>query len=218
MPAVLTVAAAVTTAMVMGGWSRLQEQWSDPPGLTVHTAVGSCPIYTDHSLAELRQDRSGSVLQRGVAVTAPEDDPAGLALTLQAKTSQAIVVTGVTVRRLSAAPVPRTGSIVRMECGGGMSPRVFDVDLMAQEISLRPVSRGGGEAVDFPFKVSGSDPEQFILQLLPGDHDVRFTVEVHWISEGEARSETVTDGVHGFRVTGPGRLPVYSYADTIPKQ
>ncbi|WNO62405.1 hypothetical protein RPQ02_40225 [Streptomyces sp. AM2-3-1] len=169
------------------------------------------------SLEELRQDSSSDKLQQGVAVTSTQDDPADLTLTLQAKSPQAIVVTGVTVRRLSAAPVPNTGSVVNMECGGLMSPRVFDVDLMAKEISLHPVSRGDSKAVDFPLKVSDSDPEQLSLQLLPGDRDVRFSVEVNWISEGEAHSETVADGVPVLRVTGPGRLPTYSYAETFAK-
>ncbi|MET9593098.1 hypothetical protein ABZY45_19430 [Streptomyces sp. NPDC006516] len=217
MPAVFAVAAAVTTAMVTGGWGWLQGQWSDPPGLTVHAALGSCPVYTDKSLDELRQDPSSDKLRQGVAVTSSDDDPADLALTLQAKTSQAIVVTGVTVRRLSAGPVPRAGSIVNMECGGSMSPRVFDVDLMATQIRLRPVSSDGSKAVGFPLKVSDSDPEQLSLKLLPGSHDVRFSVEVNWISEGEAHSETVADGAPVLRVTGPGRLPVYSYAETFTK-
>lgn len=216
-PAVFAVTAAVVTAMFTGGWTWLQGQWSDPPGLTVHAALGSCPVYMNKTLDELRQDSSSDKLQKGVAVTSPQDDPADLTLTLQAKTSQAIVVTGVTVRRLSAAPVPSTGSIVNKECGGAMYRRVFDVDLVAEKIDLRPVSEGAGKAVDFPLKVSDSDPEQLSLRLLPGDHDVRFTVEVNWISEGEAHSETVADGQPVLRVTGPGRLPVYAYGETFTK-
>ncbi|MFF5900232.1 hypothetical protein ACFY8O_30525 [Streptomyces argenteolus] len=216
-PAVLAVAAAVTTAMVTGGWGWMQEQWSAPPGLTVHAALGSCPVYMDQSLDELRRDAGSHQLQKGVAVTAPQDDPADLTLTLQAKTSQAIVVTGVTVRRLSAAPVPTAGSVVNKECGGLMTPRVFDVDLMAEEISLQPASRDSTKAVNFPLKVSDSDPEQLSLQLFPGNHDVRFSVEVNWISEGEAQSEKVADGVPVLRVTGPGSLPVYSYAEVFAK-
>ncbi len=102
----------------------------------MHAIVGSCPIYTERSLDELRRGSGDKKLERTAAVTAPSDDPADLTLTLQTKTTQAIVVTGVTVRRLSSAPVPTQGSVVRKECGGLMSPRVFDVDLTAQSIKL----------------------------------------------------------------------------------
>ncbi|MGV9880684.1 hypothetical protein [Streptomyces sp. NPDC003006] len=201
--------------MITGGWGWVQQQVSDPPGLTVHHVIGSCPVYTDKSLTELRKDASNDKLDQATPVTSPKDGPATLALTLQAKTSEAIVVTGVTVHRISAGPVPRKGSVINMDCGGALSPRAFDVDLMQRQIRLQPVTKGAGKAVDFPLTVSDSDPEQLDLQLLPGDHDVRFSVEVHWISEGEAHSETVTDDARPFRVTGPGRLPVYGYADTF---
>ncbi|MCQ4211522.1 hypothetical protein [Streptomyces longispororuber] len=216
-PAVLGVATALAVTVISGGWGWFQGQWSDPPGLTVHSTIGSCPVYTDKSLSQLRKDSSNDKLAQATPVTSPGDDPATLALTLQARTSEAIVVTGVTIHRVSAGPVPRKGSVIEMECGGALSPRVFNVDLMRPQIRLVPVAKGAGKAVDFPFTVSAGDPEELDLQMFPGGHDVRFSVEVHWISEGEEHSETVMDGTQAFRVIGPGRLPTYSFGDTVSR-
>ncbi|MBT2419033.1 hypothetical protein J7F01_37225 [Streptomyces sp. ISL-22] len=62
---------------------------------------------------------------------------------------------------------------------------------------------------DFPYKVSDSDPAQVVLLLHPGQRDVRFTVEVEWVSDGEHGSETLDNHGQGYRVMGQGDLPRY---------
>lgn len=65
-------------------------------------------------------------------------------------------------------------------------------------------------------QVSGSDPEQIGVQLMPGDRDIRFTVEVDWISDGEPGSEVLDSGGDGFRVMGDGALPTYGFPNGKP--
>ncbi|MEV6175358.1 hypothetical protein AB0L99_45155 [Streptomyces sp. NPDC051954] len=191
------------------------EKVTGPPGVTVYAeSLDACvPMYFDASLEDVRGNPDAA-LQRGVPVHDGEHLPVELPLTLQAKTSQAVVITGVKVKVLSNTALPASGVIVNPDgCGGGMTPRVFDVDLTATPVPVQPVASGDGETVDFPLKVSDSDPEQLSLQLDPGDHDVRFTVQVEWVADGEYGSEVLDNNGLGYRVMGNGDIPAYDKAE-----
>ncbi|MDT0478048.1 hypothetical protein RM863_38625 [Streptomyces sp. DSM 41014] len=143
-------------------------------------------------------------------------EPVHLPVTLQAKSDQSIVVTGVRVDLMANDPLPGKGSVVKASgCGGGMTLRVFDVDLDGHPVSIKPAvaqqPAGGVKAgPDFPFKVSSGDPEQLSLRLPSVKRDVRFSVTVEWVSEGEPGSVKLDNGGRGFRVMGPSTLPKYS--------
>lgn len=138
-----------------------------------------------------------------------------LPVTLQAKSDQSIVVTGVRVDVMANDPLPEKGSVVQAsDCGGGMTLRVFDVNLDAHPVSVKPalVKQPAGRAEtgpDFPFKVSSGDPEELSLRLPSVKRDVRFSVTVEWVSEGEPGSVKLDNGGGGYRVMGPSTLPKY---------
>ncbi|MFE0173313.1 hypothetical protein ACFWZ2_13420 [Streptomyces sp. NPDC059002] len=180
--------------------------------MTVHARIGDgCgPWYVDASPGELRKNPA-----RAGGLDTPVDDggnfPPGLYLTIQAKTSQAVVITGVEVTALSRAALPKSGVVIVEDnpCGGAMETRDFDVDLAATPASVRPRESADGTTVDFPLKVSDNDPEQLGLLLSPGGRDVRFTVRVNWVAEGRSDSKLLDNGGPGYHVLTRPDLPTY---------
>ncbi|MCH0542453.1 hypothetical protein I3F58_23445 [Streptomyces sp. MUM 203J] len=108
-------------------------------------------------------------------------------ITLHASTGQVIVVTGITLDVTSSEGVPKRGSIIKQDgCGGGMDKRLYEVTLPSEPTSVQPqVVGAGGNGVGFPYKVTSGDPEQLSVRLNPVERDVRFTLTVSWVSDGE---------------------------------
>jgi hypothetical protein len=170
------------------------------------------PVYLG---AELQKD-SGTAT--GIPITTKPYEPAELPITLQAKTDEAIVVTGVEVNVLSSKPLPTKGGVANPDgCGGVMNARAFDVRLTQTPVPVVATveSGSGSKAKDFPFTVSASDPEQLSLRLNPGNRDIQFSVKVEWVADGQYGSVTLdgdddrdpTTHGHGYRVMGRGNLP-----------
>ncbi|WP_307659523.1 hypothetical protein [Streptomyces sp. V1I1] len=137
--------------------------------------------------------------------------PPELVLTLQTPTPKAVVVTGVKVKVLKRTAVPTSGVIVgERACGGSMMTRPFEVGLSKSPVKVLPTAGDDGTTVDFPLKLSESDPEQLGLRLDPGDWHVRFTVEVEWVADGERGSKVLDNKGRGFEVSGTGDLPTYT--------
>ncbi|WP_158713435.1 hypothetical protein [Streptomyces sp. NRRL F-525] len=136
-------------------------------------------------------------------------------ITLQAKTSQAIVVTGMTLNVTSSKAVPSHGSVVKATgCGGGMEERIFDATPPSTPSSVQPqIVSGKADGVGFPYKVTSGDPEQLSVRLNPVDRDILFTITITWISDGEIKRTTIDDNGIGYHVMGSGNLPVFSTGD-----
>lgn len=217
----MTVVTGLVALLVQGGWDWLREEMSDPPELTAYAAdVNGCtPKYLNARWDELREHPE-SVDHSGVRIPTADDWPS-VNVTVQAKTSQAIVLTGAKVSVLSARPLPEHGSVVDDECGGGMDERAFDVDLRADPVSVRPsvarTAQGGViKSRDFPFKVSSGDPEQFVFNVKNVARDVRFAITFSWVSDGEPGSTRLDNGGQGFHVMAlPKNLPRYSRVDVF---
>ncbi|WP_344583891.1 hypothetical protein [Streptomyces lunalinharesii] len=217
----MTVVTGLVALLVQGGWDWLREEMSDPPELVAYApAVEGCtPKYLNARLDELRAHPQ-TVDHGGVLIPTADAWPS-VNVTVQAKTSQAIVLTGAKVSVLSARPLPARGSVVDAECGGGMDERAFDVDLGTDPVSVRPtVARTGQGGVvksrNFPFKVSSGDPEQFVFNVKHVAQDVRFAITFSWVSDGEPGSTRLDNGGQGYHVMGlPTNLPRYSRVDVF---
>ncbi|WP_329420371.1 hypothetical protein [Streptomyces sp. NBC_01268] len=211
---VLPLVGALVLWLAQGGLSWVAEKISGPAGLTVFDGgIGGCvPRYVDASLEDLKREPDAA--DKGVPVHGARSEPVELPLTLQAKTSQAVVVTGVRITLLSAKAVPRTGVVVEPDgCGALMTPRAFDVALTVTPTPVaEPVPGKNGAVADFPFKVSDSDPEVLTLRFDPGSQDVRFTVEVEWVADGEYGSKVLDNRGLGYRVMARGGLPLHPHA------
>ncbi|MFD9813719.1 hypothetical protein [Streptomyces sp. NPDC059080] len=151
----------------------------------------------------------------GVPVLTKGPEHVEIPITLQAATSQAIVVTGMSLNVTSSKPVPQSGSIVKAsDCGGGVDERLYEVTLPTVQTSAQPRVVGMGKnGVGFPYKVTSGDPEQLTVRLKPVDRDIRFTVTVTWVSDGETSTSTLDNDGHGYRVMGPGNLVQYAPID-----
>ncbi|MER7762733.1 hypothetical protein [Streptomyces sp. NPDC097619] len=196
-------------------WNRLSGTFDSPPGLTAHTiGPGGCvPLYSADSLATLKA-QPDSLRLRGVPVADPRwHEPVTAPVTLQAKTAQTIVVTAARIEVMSTERLPVTGRVIDAEgCGGLMETRPFDVDLATHPVSLKPALTKAadgsvGRAPGFPFKVSAKDPEQLELRFPTVPGDVRFSITIDWVSEGEPGTVTLDNGGAGYRVMGLGTLP-----------
>lgn len=218
---ILPAVCALAIWIVQGGWTWIWSEIKGPSGVTVHSSgVGGCvPSYLDSSLEEAKAKERETpetdlVRDQGVPVYVGEKPPADMVLTLQAKTSQAVVVTGLRIKILSSKPLPEAGVMISPDgCGGPMIPRKFVIGLTKSPVSVDPVAPDSGELVDFPLKVADSDPEELELHLAPGDRDVRFTVAVEWVADGEGGSTVLDNDGKGYRVMGKPDLPVYAPKD-----
>ncbi|MFF1681079.1 hypothetical protein ACFVYG_34180 [Streptomyces sp. NPDC058256] len=218
-PAVLLLIGSV----IPSAWGWAGDAIADPPGLKVASpGPGGCGArYSASTGAELKGGQAN--LETGIPVVAEKFEDVSMPITMQALTDQAIVVTGMTLNALSSKAVPRHGSIVDGEgCGGGIDERLYGVTLPTVPSSVQPQIVGKREnGVTFPYKVTSDDPEVLTVRLNPVDRDVRFTVTVDWVSEGEIGSTTLDnkpDGSDsrngsGYRVMGAGNLPVYELSD-----
>ncbi|AOR35795.1 hypothetical protein BFF78_36215 [Streptomyces fodineus] len=136
-------------------------------------------------------------------------------ITLQAVTDQAIVVTGMSLNVTSSEAVPTRGSIIKAtDCGGGVDERLYEVTLPSVASAVQPRIVGtGANGVGFPYKVTSGDPEQLTVRLNPVDRDIRFSVTVTWVSDGEINTSKLDNDGHGYRVMGAGNLPQYAEKD-----
>ncbi|MFI0906771.1 hypothetical protein ACH4TE_25095 [Streptomyces sioyaensis] len=221
----MTVLTGLAVLMAQGGWEWLKGELSGPPELTAFASdvQGCTPQYFDAQLNEL-QEHPEQTDHGGVMIPTADDWPA-VVVTLQSKTSQAIVVTGAKISVLSTRQLPKQGAVVRAsDCGGGMEDRAFDVDLRSNPVSLKPtVERTAqGKVVqsrDFPYKVSSGDPEYFVFNVKNVDRDVRFAITLAWVSEGEPGSTRLDNGGRGYRVMAlPESLPRYDKGEIFGRK
>jgi hypothetical protein len=129
-------------------------------------------------------------------------------LTIQGTSSNAVVLTGLRVKVVSRRPaVAGDYAHVPGQCGG-FTPRLFVADLDRQPVRAVPVAGYDGAtgntipAINFPFKVSSTDPEQLYVRVYMGDCDCDWTVEIDWVAAGRTGSSHVTDNGKPFRLTG----------------
>ncbi|WP_219621600.1 hypothetical protein, partial [Streptomyces sp. CB02959] len=173
---------AISFWAVQGLWGWIWDEISGPPGLTAYTP-GPTPC-----------------------------TPTTLPLVLQAKTNEAIVVTGIKVNVLSAKALPKEGEEPSHQdnCAVTAHQPMFDVNLTQTPASVAPTARRAEpDRTDFPFTVSADHPKQLTLRINPGKRDVRFSLKVEWVADGEYGNAILDNGVdrdprkgHGYRVAG----------------
>ena len=145
--------------------------------------------------------------------------PAGtmkIQLSVQGTSSDTVVLQGLHVRTVSkAAPLPWSAYSMASGCGGGLVPVSFDVNLDADRPLAHPTPGQQGDtvipAVDFPFKVSQSDPQVLTIYAHARTVNAAWYLELDW-SSGD-RSGTVRIDDHGkpFQTSGAKGRPIYDY-------
>ncbi|MEE1729223.1 helix-turn-helix transcriptional regulator [Streptomyces sp. BE282] len=140
----------------------------------------------------------------------------GVRITLQGTDERAVVLEALRIRVVERRE-PAEGRVHRMSsgCGGALTPRMFDVDLdVARPVARSVPGNNTGEpipAVSFPYRVSASDPEVFLVTGRAADCDCDWVAELRWSSGGRSGTVRIDDGGRPFRTSGaPGR-PVHDY-------
>lgn len=137
--------------------------------------------------------------------------PAGVTTTsfvVQGRTSAATVLTGIEVDVVERRPVAR-GIFFGPAGAGGVSVRGFSVDLDAPD----RVESGAGEdlpAVNFPYKVSATEPEAFELTAGTLECDCLWVAHLHWTGGGRSGTLTIDEQGKPFRTVGILGVAEYS--------
>lgn len=109
-------------------------------------------------------------------------------LTLQGSGQDSVVLQSMRVVVDSRSPASITTALAE-QCGGGVTPRTFSVDLdsPAPVVVPDPGMDSAGQTIapaGFPFKVAANDPEIFRIHTKSLKDDVAFHFEIPWISQG----------------------------------
>ncbi|MEU6123658.1 helix-turn-helix transcriptional regulator [Streptomyces sp. NPDC047123] len=91
-------------------------------------------------------------------------------------------------------------------CGGDVREHVFGTGLDSGQPTLVP------EGDSFPFKVSESDPEAFMVDARAHSHDVRWYLELKWSSGTRRGTIAIDDKGNPFRTSGDPHNTTYGYS------
>ncbi|MGW6589624.1 helix-turn-helix domain-containing protein [Streptomyces globisporus] len=143
----------------------------------------------------------------------------GVRITLQGRDDRAVVLQSLRIRVVERGS-PAPGRVYRMSsgCGGSLTPRMFDVDLDASRPVARPVAGNDSgepiEAVAFPYRVSVTDPEVFLITGRTVGCDCSWVAELTWSSDGRSGTVRIDDGGRPFRTSGVRGHSVLDYDTT----
>ncbi|MFE2208217.1 helix-turn-helix domain-containing protein [Streptomyces rubiginosohelvolus] len=143
----------------------------------------------------------------------------GVRITLQGRDDRAVVLESLRIRVVERRS-PAEGRVYRMSsgCGGSLTPRMFDVDLDADRPVARSVAGNDSgepiEAVAFPYRVSVTDPEVFLITGRTVGCDCSWVAELAWSSGGRSGTVRIDDGGRPFRTNGVRGHSVLDYDTT----
>ncbi|MEU2425022.1 helix-turn-helix transcriptional regulator [Streptomyces sp. NPDC007851] len=138
-------------------------------------------------------------------------------VSVQGRSSTAMVLEDLRVRVVGrTAPAPGIDYSMADGCGGGLTPRYFDVNLDKDRPIARPVAGEGpdGKTVStmhLPYRVSATDPEVLRVQASTAGCDCRWYLELDWSSQGRSGTVRVDDHGQPFRTSSIKGLPHYWY-------
>lgn len=145
--------------------------------------------------------------------------PAGvmkIQLSVQGTSSDTVVLRGLHVRTVSkAAPLPWSAYAMAPGCGGGVVPVSFSVNLDVDRPLANPTQGQQGDTVippvDFPFKVSESDPQVLTIYAHAHTANVAWYLELDWSSGSRSGTVRIDDRGKPFQLSGARGRPLYGY-------
>jgi hypothetical protein len=137
-------------------------------------------------------------------------------LSVQGTSGQVVVLNALHVRTVSkAAPLPWSAFSMGQGCGSGITPSSFDVDLDASRPLTKPTPGTQGDtvvpAIDFPFRVSATDPQVLDVEAHTAAANVSWYLELEW-SSGDRQGALRIDN-HGrpFQTSALKGRPMFDY-------
>ncbi|MFF7642696.1 helix-turn-helix domain-containing protein [Streptomyces canus] len=127
-------------------------------------------------------------------------------ISVQGRSSTAVVLEALRVRITGrSSPAPGTAYAMDQGCGGGITPRGFDVNLDIDRPVAHPVAGNDtGQtvpAVQFPYRVSATDPEVLLVTATTQTYDCNWYLELDWSSQGRTGTVRIDDHGRPFRTT-----------------
>lgn len=127
-------------------------------------------------------------------------------ISVQGRSSTAVVLEALRVRITGrASPAPGTDYAMDQGCGGGITPRGFDVNLdIDRPIAHAVAGNDTGQtvpAVEFPYRVSATDPEVLLVSATTQTYDCNWYLELDWSSQGRTGTVRIDDHGRPFRTS-----------------
>jgi hypothetical protein len=197
----------------------------EPFGWTISAAPGATKDTCGQHLvnrppAQMRVDHSADVRLGGAwwrSLGAVDADATDLRITVQGHTSKAVVLHGFKVK-VTKRSMPLAANAYDLgelnPCGEGVSPRGFAIELDAPQPRARALPGPTPQpAVDFPYRISESDPEVFEVTATTARCDCSWHLELDWSSDGVSGTSVITVAGRDFRTSSSAGRPRYEYRD-----
>lgn len=220
-------------ATVLGGFLQdvfktagskvVHEFGTEQAPFTVVYQDDSCPAVWTHFPDELQQAVIGKPENEGRTILMKNREADGgtsdLTVTLQGRTQSAVVITGVRVVMSGPSQPPPASVFDAGQCGGGVPTRSFAIDLDSTSPTAKalPPDESSGPSpaiVNFPYKISTTDPEVFHFSVGTAACYCTWYLEIEWNSNGKSGAYRLDNGGKPFRtlaLQGSTRQPVGLY-------
>ncbi|WP_346167897.1 helix-turn-helix domain-containing protein [Streptomyces javensis] len=137
-------------------------------------------------------------------------------VTVQGRASSAVVLQALHVRVVGRrTPLAWSSFAMDNGCGGSLTPRAFSVNLDAARPLARPTDGNDAgkpiPAVQFPYRVSASDPEVLLVNARTAGCDCSWYLELDWSSGGRSGTVRIDDHGSPFRTSSVKGRPAYAY-------
>jgi hypothetical protein len=216
--AIAALGAALTDIATGGITTGLKSAWkalvgeSEPPPLTVSAHVQRTrrssfflPRPVD-ALLPLPRDVSDATRVRWAERNGGVDaSTTAVEVVIQGRNAASVILLGLTIDVVSRRAPAKTGTLVRAAGAGGIGVRYFDVDLdrpsPTPELGKLNEPRPGERPINFPYKVSVTDPEVFMIFANTQRCDCRWTAKLRWESGGKEGTTSIRNGDQPFRTT-----------------
>ncbi|MFE2248091.1 hypothetical protein [Streptomyces lavendulae] len=199
---------ALQNLFTTAGSKAVNEFSKERPPFTAVSEDDSCPAVWTHFPDKLQKAVMGKTEEEAFAILDKNGEADGrateLTVTLQGRTQSAVVITGVRVV-MSRPPQPPPASVFGTGgCGAAVPTRSFAIDLDSKTPTATPLApdipSGPSPAViDFPYKISATDPEVFHFSVQTSACDCTWYLEIEWNSNGKSGTYRLDNGGKPFR-------------------
>lgn len=137
-------------------------------------------------------------------------------LTIQAHAARSVVLTGMQAIVVQRHPAVGGAYMVSGGCGG-ITPRWFSISSLDSD-SPKVIAQDGQNqgqtvpAISFPFTVSETDPEVFMVMPNASSHQVDWKLELDWIADGKVGKTVIDDSGKPFQFTASSAARPYEYS------